>query len=167
MTTGLREVDVRVSGAGWPWSEEEAAMIVRDMLEAARKQIGDLQQGVLEVWFASDKDLQALNRQYRGKDAPTNVLSFPAAGQLPVGAGLVFGQLALANGVCAQEAASRGITLGGHIRHLILHGLLHLQGYDHETKEDAEKMEKIETMVMQGLGLHDPYALLEGDHVKE
>ena len=119
----------------------------------------------ISVRLTTDEDVQALNRDYRGKDAPTNVLSFPMV-QPDLLDGLtnsddgevLLGDIALAYGVCAQEAEDRGIAVADHATHLIVHGVLHLLGYDHQEDAAAEAMEDIERTVLASIGLGDPYA---------
>lgn len=121
----------------------------------------------ISVKLTDDDEVHALNRAYRGKDKPTNVLSFPMvdADALPdIAAGddieLMLGDIVLAHGVCMREAAERGIAAETHAAHLLVHGTLHLLGYDHETGDaDAEEMEAVERRVLAGLGIADPYAL--------
>jgi probable rRNA maturation factor len=158
MATLKREIDVRISGPAWPLNETEAAALVVLVLQAVEAGIGPLRDGTLEVWLASDEDLQALNLQYRDKDAPTNVLSFAAVNTDTSHFSSAFGQLALADGVCMREAQARGLELQDHFCHLVLHGLLHLQGYDHESQNEADEMERLERAMMATLGLHDPYS---------
>ena len=117
--------------------------------------------------FTSDEQVHALNREWRGKDKPTNVLSFPMLERdtllalMPEGPPEMLGDLALAFETCAREAAEKSLSLHDHAAHLILHGLLHLAGYDHETaQEDADKMEALEITALAKLGIADPY----GDH---
>ena len=117
--------------------------------------------------FAGDGEVHALNREWRGKDKPTNVLSFPMLERAdllalaPEGPPELLGDLALAFETCAREAADKGVTLEHHAAHLIIHGLLHLAGYDHETgPAEARAMETLEIKALAQLGIADPY----GDH---
>lgn len=113
----------------------------------------------LGVRFAGDDEVARLNAAYRGKPAPTNVLSFPAdGGPLGVGAPRLLGDVVLADGVVAREAAAQGKTLATHTCHLIVHGTLHLLGYDHEDDRSADLMEALEVTALSTLGLPDPYA---------
>ena len=114
----------------------------------------------LVVLLTDDPTVQDLNARFRGKDAPTNVLSFPAA-RNPEGH---LGDLALAFGVCAREAAQQGKPIAHHLQHLVAHGVLHLLGYDHMSDDEAEAMEGLERVVLAGLGVPDPYQAGERDH---
>ena len=118
--------------------------------------------------FTSDAEVQALNRQWRGKDKPTNVLSFPMltrAELLALGREgesdappVLLGDIALAYETCAREAAEKRVPLEHHAAHLIVHGLLHLAGHDHEiSPADAAAMEALETKALALLGIADPY----------
>ena len=107
--------------------------------------------------FTNDAALLELNRRYRGIDKPTNVLSFPSTGPSTAMPGFL-GDIAIARETCEREAAADDISLRAHTAHLIVHGLLHLIGYDHETDEDAAVMEPLETNILLALGFHDPYA---------
>lgn len=119
----------------------------------------------VSVRLASDEEVRELNLQYRGKDKPTNVLSFPmiqadlleTVSQNSDDGELLLGDIVLAYGVCASEAAEKGVALEAHAAHLIVHGTLHLLGYDHQGSAEAEHMESLEREIMAGLGLHDPY----------
>ena len=117
----------------------------------------------ISIRLTSDAEVHALNLQWRGKDKPTNVLSFPMldAGELAgLGAAqgeVMLGDIVLALGVCQAEAAEKDIPVEAHTTHLIVHGTLHLLGYDHGSDDDAETMEATERRVLAGLGLHDPY----------
>jgi probable rRNA maturation factor len=112
------------------------------------------------VLLTDDASVQELNSQFRRKDSATNVLSFPA----PPNPEDHLGDVALAYGVCAREAAEQGKPLGDHLQHLTVHGVLHLLGYDHIGDDEAEAMEGLERAVLAGLGVPDPYAAGEGEH---
>lgn len=117
------------------------------------------------VLFTSDAEVHVLNREWRAKDKPTNVLSFPMIARAdllaldPDGAPEMLGDLALAAETCAREAAEKGVPLHHHAAHLIVHGLLHLAGHDHEQGEaEAMAMEALETKALAQMGIADPYA---------
>ena len=115
--------------------------------------------------LGDDAEVQMLNKQWRDKDKPTNVLSFPMLSRTEVlhAAGNeanegMLGDLILAHGVCTCEAADKGIAVADHAAHLIVHGLLHLAGHDHETGEaEAAAMEALETKALALMGIADPY----------
>lgn len=110
------------------------------------------------IVFSDDAAMAALNGKWRGKPHATNVLSFPAeAMPLPAGEAKPLGDIILASGVVAREAAGQGKSLPDHTTHLIIHGLLHLLGYDHEDDGEAREMEGLETEILKGLGISDPY----------
>ncbi len=118
----------------------------------------------LSLRFTSDEEVHTLNRQYRGKDKPTNVLSFPMLerGDLldltAEGPPELLGDIALAVETCAREAGDKGVSLEHHAAHLIVHGLLHLAGHDHETSpQDAAAMEALEIKALALMGIADPY----------
>ncbi len=123
----------------------------------------------VSVKFTQDEEVKALNAAYRTKNKPTNVLSFPMveAGLLQSiaaadGGEVLLGDIVLAHGVCASEAAEKGVAVEAHATHLVVHGTLHLLGYDHETGErDAETMENVERAALAALGIADPYAVTE------
>ncbi|MCX7053273.1 MAG: rRNA maturation RNase YbeY [Proteobacteria bacterium] len=98
-----------------------------------------------------------LDREYRGKDQPTNVLSFPSSPEERVATG-VLGDLVLCAPIVAREAREQRKTLGAHWAHMVVHGTLHLLDYDHESVRDARTMEALEVEILHGLGFHDPYA---------
>lgn len=116
----------------------------------------------MSVSLQDDAAVQALNRHYRRKDSPTNVLSFAALEgdlpPLPEGEPLPLGDIVLALETCEREAAETGIPLAHHVHHLVVHGVLHLLGYDHEDDADAEEMEAVEVAVLAAAGIPDPYA---------
>lgn len=117
--------------------------------------------------FTSDEEVHALNQEWRGKDKPTNVLSFPMLEredllELPAdGPPEMLGDIAMAYETCTREAQEKGISLQDHASHLLIHGLLHLAGLDHEiSAKDARQMEELEIKALAQLGIADPY----GDH---
>ena len=120
----------------------------------------------ISIRLTLDAEVHTLNRQYRQQDKPTNVLSFPMV-QPDLIDGLantddgevLLGDIVLAHETCVREAAERGISTEDHATHLIVHGVLHLLGYDHMTDSEADTMEAIERDVMASLGLHDPYPI--------
>jgi len=112
------------------------------------------------VALSCDAEVARLNAAYRGKRAPTNVLSFPAGpAAAPVGTEMLpLGDLVLAAETVTREAAELGLPREPHLQHLVVHGLLHLLGYDHETDNEAETMEALEVRILGRLGIDDPYA---------
>ncbi len=125
----------------------------------------------ISIRLTDNDEVQALNHDYRHKDKPTNVLSFPmiAPDLLDTVANtddgeVLLGDIVLAYGVCESEAKDKGITLQDHATHLIVHGTLHLLGYDHQGQAEAEAMEQIERDVLAALGIADPYL---NDHASE
>jgi probable rRNA maturation factor len=108
------------------------------------------------ILLADDETLRRLNHDFRGKKKPTNVLSFPATPNDEDHAG----DIALAWGVTRAEAKAAGKTITHHAAHLVVHGVLHLAGFDHERARDAEKMEGLEVKILARLGIADPYAVV-------
>jgi probable rRNA maturation factor len=106
----------------------------------------------LSFALADDEQVRVLNRDYRAKDKPTNVLSFPAVH------GPLMGDVIVAYETLAREAEEEGISKADHLAHLTVHGVLHLLGYDHETEDEAVAMEALETAILAGLGIKDPHA---------
>ncbi|MDF8332588.1 rRNA maturation RNase YbeY [Novosphingobium cyanobacteriorum] len=164
MTAPTLELDI---DAVWPSSTDWEALASR-AAEAAAQVAPELAHDhlLVSLVMADDDEVHALNKQWRAKDKPTNVLSFPmlsreevlAAAANPDAPGML-GDLILAHGVCMREAADKGIATEAHASHLVVHGLLHLAGYDHETSDsDAEEMEALERKALALMGLADPYA---------
>ncbi len=120
----------------------------------------------LSIVLGDDALLRALNRQWRGQDKPTNVLSFPALEPPPAppGAPQLLGDVVLAFETVSAEATAQGKPLADHLRHLVVHGVLHLLGFDHEAEADARRMEACEIAILEGLGVPDPYRISEASH---
>lgn len=139
------------------------AALARDAVHAAaaHSRHAGLAGGEVSVRFASDDEVRALNRRWRGKDRPTNVLSFPMAAESELADAPLLGDIVLAHGVCAAEAEAAGIAIEAHATHLVVHGMLHLLGYDHETDAEAEAMEETERQTLAALGIADPYRVTE------
>ena len=151
---GLRRtIDISRLDEGWP----EVGGRVASIVNAVMDQVDDPPLGELSVVLSGDAHVRALNRDYRGKDSPTNVLSFP----MPEGSGLL-GDVVLARETLEREAAGQGKTFADHFAHLLVHGVLHLLGFDHQTDTDAEAMERLEVAVLGSLGIDNPYAERNG-----
>ena len=150
-------IDVEIEDPAWGAALPEAEALVAAAARAALAGAG--RTGGVVVLLADDASVRDLNNRFRGKDAPTNVLSFPA----PASPEDHLGDVALAYGVCALEAAQQGKPLAHHLQHLVAHGVLHLVGYDHENDADAADMEGLERTVLAGLGVPDPYGGEQGD----
>jgi probable rRNA maturation factor len=150
------------SNIGWAQIARNAATSA--IAESAFPQLGSGARPVeLSIRLASDGEVHALNREWRGKDRPTNVLSFPMAeaGDLASDDGegpeLMLGDIILARGVCAREAQEKAVPIENHAAHLLVHGTLHLLGYDHHDDQAALDMESREVRALARLGIADPY----------
>ncbi|MCP5383541.1 MAG: rRNA maturation RNase YbeY [Altererythrobacter sp.] len=158
------QLDIDVEG--WPEGEwEELATRAVDATIAVAPELAN-RRLVASLLFTVDEEIHALNREWRGKDKPTNVLSFPMLARkellalAPDGPPEMLGDLALAHETCAREAAEKGIPLDHHAAHLLVHGLLHLAGHDHEiSTEDAEAMEALEIEALAKMHIADPYGV--------
>lgn len=146
-------IDVEIEDEAWTAALPNAEALARGAALAALDAEGAAHEGVT-ILLTNDEAVRELNARFREKDAPTNVLSFPA----PANPELFLGDIALAHGVCAREAAEQGKPLAHHLMHLTVHGVLHLLGYDHIGDDEAEVMEGLEATVLADLGVPDPYA---------
>ncbi len=149
--------DVRVDCDGWAEIEPEA--LCELCFRAVRRRCADAKNAV-SVLFTDNAAIAALNAEFRGMDRPTNVLSFPA-GDAPLPGLDYLGDIALALEISRLEATDRGVSLRDHAAHLLVHGMLHLIGYDHEEEADAAAMEAQESAVLATLGVPDPYAVAD------
>ena len=134
--------------------------LAREAVAAAAQESGvKLARGAeMTAHLVDDAAIRAHNKQWRGKDSPTNVLSFPAAPVERLGSARLLGDLFVALETVEREAAAEGKAFADHFRHLVAHGFLHLIGYDHETSEEAEAMEALEVRALARLGIANPYA---------
>lgn len=164
----MLELDVAV---GDGWRERDWERLARQAVEAAFRvsrfdHLIDAEGlAELSLSLSDDGEVHDLNRQWRDKDKPTNVLSFPMmepeqlAEPPENGAPLMLGDIVLARETCAREAEAKGVALEHHATHLIVHGTLHILGFDHETGEaDAQEMEALEVKALASLGLPNPYS---------
>ena len=159
-------IDVALACAGWtqlcPPAESLARGAAQLALARGTTALGLAWQGAVElgITLADAADQRQLNRNYRGLDAPTNVLAFPVwepGTRLPPGAPVLLGDVVLALETVAQEAAEQKKPLADHLVHLTVHGVLHLLGYDHLTRAEAATMESLERSILAELGVPDPY----------
>lgn len=151
------EIDINVAAEGWNGLDGLEA-VTRSAVDACLAESGArLAEGCeVSVTFCDDAEIQGLNAQWRDKDKPTNVLSFPTPG--PLLARPLLGDVVIAYETVAREAAEQDKTLRDHTAHMVIHGFLHLIGYDHETAAEADAMESLERRIASRLGLRDPYA---------
>ena len=149
-----------------PWAEIAERSVKAAVAASSHSALADSPIAVeISVKFTDDKEVRSLNASFRDKDKPTNVLSFPMLdadllGPLSEADGgeVLLGDIVLAYGVCASEARDKGVSTADHAAHLIVHGTLHLLGYDHETNQaDAEAMERLEREALGKIGIADPY----------
>ena len=165
MTSPTLEIDVSPEwGDDVDWETLASSAAEAIAAEAAELANPDM---LISVVFADDEEVHVLNRQWRAKDKPTNVLSFPMLSREEVlragaeenrGAPVMLGDIVLARETCAREAAEKSVALAVHATHLVIHGLLHLAGHDHELgTAEAEEMEGLEVRALARLGIGDPY----------
>lgn len=156
------EISVSVESPAWERAlVDPEASVRRFALAALAAHPGFDSPVEIDVVLADDETVRAINRDWRGKDAATNVLAFARldGGQAPrlPGQPLMLGDIILAFEICAAEAAQSGKEFDDHFAHLLVHGVLHLLGFDHENDDEAQAMEAAETAILAGLGINDPY----------
>ena len=140
-------IDIEVEAGAWSADVPD----VEGVVARAAEQVAP--PGDVVILLTDDETVRDLNGRFRGKDRPTNVLSFPA----PENAQPHLGDIVLAHGVCAAEARAQGKPFADHLSHLVIHGILHLMGHDHEADDEAEAMEAKERTLLAALGIPDPY----------
>ena len=150
------QIDVVVRAAQWRKRPTAKTIVKKAVLAAARAV--STRPIELAIVLSDDSAIRALNRDWRGKNAPTNVLSFPAAAPGKArSASPYVGDIVIAYQTTAREAVAEGKPFNHHLTHLAIHGFLHLLGYDHENDRDAEKMESLERRILGRLAVPDPY----------
>jgi metalloprotein, YbeY/UPF0054 family len=170
MSGDLVDLACSVEAEGWG-SEDAVERLASRVLPVAAAWLAEEEgqpfpDGPAEVslLFTDDAAMAEINGEWRGKPKPTNVLSFPAFPIAPGGMpGPMLGDIVLARETIEREAAELGKPVNEHVAHLLVHGFLHLFGYDHMETEEAEKMEGLETRILGRLGLSDPYGDMEPD----
>jgi probable rRNA maturation factor len=147
-------IEIVILHVPWRRSLKDASGLARQAARAALRAVADKdERRGIAIALGDDALLQQLNLRYRGKDKPTNVLSFEA------GAADRLGDVALSLQTLKAEAQEQGKTLKAHFQHLVVHGTLHLLAFDHEKPGAARKMEKLEREILAGLGVDDPYEI--------
>ena len=149
-------IDVEVDDRAWTASVADVADLARASAGVAAA-LGE--PGSIAILLSDDATVRGLNARFRGEDHATNVLSFPA----PPNPEHHLGDITLAYGVCAAEARDQGKPLANHLRHLVIHGVLHLLGYDHQSDAEAKRMEAIECDLLAAMNVPDPYELVAAD----
>ena len=151
-------IDVHIQDPIWSDELDDPDSVIRAAINAVWTFLDAPKIGELSLALVSDDTIKGLNREYRGKDKPTNVLSFPS-----IGPGAILGDIVLARETIIREAQDAGKSLFDHVTHLMVHGFLHLQGYDHQTDEQAGIMEAIEIKALAALHIDNPYKINERD----
>jgi probable rRNA maturation factor len=163
--------EVLVVADCWQTEPDAEAVIQRTVAAAAETVNADIGEAEIAVMLTDDAGIRTLNSNWRGIDKPTNVLSFPALPQASPGspddAPRMLGDIAIAYETTRTEADDEQKPFDHHLSHLVVHGFLHLVGYDHETDDDAEAMETLEQDILAQLGIPDPYADRESDGKRE
>ena len=153
-------IEINTEAGDWAQALPDAAAIAERAILAVCAQFDDLPAGAeVSVLLTDDAHHQVLNRDWRGQDKPTNVLSFPGddADSLPDGAPLLLGDIAVALETVQAEAGTLEKSIADHFCHLMVHGMLHLLGFDHETQPQADEMEPLEIEILEGLSIASPY----------
>ena len=154
-------IDIQVASSVDSVPDEKAIQCwLEDVINNVGGNSGSIRE--ISVRIVDEEEGHALNKQYRAQDKATNVLSFPAVGpsesELPAELSHSLGDIVICGPVVEREAAEQNKEIGSHWAHLLVHGGLHLLGYDHETDNDAAEMEELETRILAARGIDDPYA---------
>lgn len=150
-------IDIAVEAPGWGALDDPHGLAETAILAAIEDSAVRLAEGVeISIVLCDDAFIAELNKKWRGLDKPTNVLAFPAGGDPSAAA--VLGDIVIAFETTAAEANQAGAPLRDRVAHLLVHGFLHLVGYDHVEDADADRMEALETKIAARLGIADPYS---------
>jgi probable rRNA maturation factor len=152
-------VDVLAQSPQWDAQPGAEATVRRAIVQAAAVEGTADPAAEVSVLLCDDAVIAALNARWRGRDEPTNVLSFPAPPPGDLAAPVYLGDIAIACETVVREAQEQGLPVTRHLAHLAVHGFLHLLGYDHGTDGEAERMEQLEREILASLGIPDPYAV--------
>lgn len=152
------EIDIAIESPAWA-TFEDASGLAKKVIAATLSHLhAELGPGAeISLLLCDDAAISALNSRWRGQNKPTNVLSFPTAGGAPTAEAPMLGDIAIAYETLAREAADEDKSLAAHFAHLVVHGVLHLLGYDHESEAEADVMEEHERTILAALGVADPY----------
>lgn len=173
MAAGPLELDVLIDEQAWETALPDVGARCREAARAAWQESARTQRGLLQevtaacLLLTSDERIRALNRQFRGLDEPTDVLSFPAVeADVLAAAGAEgpppeLGDIVIALQTTLADATREGRPVSDHLSHLVIHGMLHLLGHDHQRDAEAEEMEALEARILASLGIPDPYAPLD------
>ncbi|MFD2264087.1 rRNA maturation RNase YbeY [Lacibacterium aquatile] len=156
------DIDISIEAGRWDDVPDATGLVDRAIRAALAKTAPDLAAASVSVLLTDDAAVRILNRDWRGKDKPTNVLSFPSDDPLdaPLSPDMPppqIGDIALAYETVCREAVEQQKQIAHHITHLVVHGTLHLLGYDHEDEDEAEDMEATEAVILAGFGIANPY----------
>ena len=154
------DIDITREAGDWARALPGAEELARCAVEATVKRVGGVpEHAEVSVLLTDDAHQQVLNRDWRGQDKPTNVLSFPGddVDGVPKGIPVLLGDISLAFETTQREAHDQQKSLSDHFCHLVVHGMLHVLGFDHETQDEADEMEPLEIDVLAGLGIASPY----------
>ena len=146
------DIDIAINDPEWEVLRQDLSELAGQAVKSAVSVLSEPSQGELSIAFVDDAAIQILNRDYRDKDKPTNVLSFPMEGAL-------LGDIVLARETIAREAKEQNKNLHDHLTHLIIHGFLHVLGYDHVDETNAADMEALEIKALAQMGIDNPYEI--------
>src|SRR5262245_26705738 len=153
--TSPPKIDIQTQSTLWE-AQPMAAQIVHDAVMAAASELSTAG-GEVSIVLTDDSAIARLNREWRGMDKPTNVVSFPATDQRTGGGARLLGDIVIAYQTLERECEGENREFLHHLAHLAIHGFLHLNGYDHQTDTQADEMEALESKIMSRLNLPDPY----------